>query len=318
MTNKTTRCAMTALTVLTVAALTACASAPDANARTLEVGKGKTYAMPSAAIAAAQPGDTIAIAPGEYFDCAVVSKDHLTIEGVGEGVTITDKVCQGKALLVTAGNDIVVRNLTLTRARVPDHNGAGIRAEGTNLTVDHVNFTNNENGILAADNEASTIRVINSNFNKNGKCEASCAHGIYIGHIKLVRVENSHFTATHEGHHIKSRALQTDVIGTTIEDGPTGDASYEVEVPNGGGLLMENNIIEKGPNCGNHGAAIVVGAEGITQRTPEIRISNTTFTNDFAGDVVFLRNLSATEANITGSHFKGHKVIPLEGDGHAG
>ena len=46
---------------------------------------------------------------------------------VGAKVVITDKACQGKALFVTVGEGITVRNLTLTRARVPDGNGAGIR-----------------------------------------------------------------------------------------------------------------------------------------------------------------------------------------------
>ena len=53
---------------------------------------------------------------------------------------LTDKTCQGKALLVIDGNNDAVRNLTLERARVPDGNGAGIRAEGGNLTVSGVAF----------------------------------------------------------------------------------------------------------------------------------------------------------------------------------
>ena len=57
----------------------------------------------------------------------------------------------GKALLITNGNNITIRNLTLQRARVPDQNGAGIRAQGNNLTIDHVRFLNNQDGILAAD-----------------------------------------------------------------------------------------------------------------------------------------------------------------------
>src|SRR5690349_20598790 len=52
-----------------------------AAAKTLEVGKQREFKTPSAAIAAAAPGDTIKIDPGEYFDCAVVNASRLTIEG---------------------------------------------------------------------------------------------------------------------------------------------------------------------------------------------------------------------------------------------
>jgi hypothetical protein len=100
-----------------------------AHARTLEVGENKDFKMPSAAAAVAKDGDHVTIQPGEYFDCAVWTASKLVIEGVDDPakVVITDKACQGKALFVTVGEGITVRNLTLTRARVPDGNGAGIR-----------------------------------------------------------------------------------------------------------------------------------------------------------------------------------------------
>ena len=105
-------------------------AAVPAHARTLEVGPGRPYAQPSEAAAAAKSGDTVAIAAGEYFDCAVWPQSSLVIEGdPGGGTVITDKTCQGKALFVIPGHDVTVRHLTLTRARVPDGNGAGIRAE---------------------------------------------------------------------------------------------------------------------------------------------------------------------------------------------
>ena len=40
------------------------------------------YAMPSQAIAAAHNGDTVRIHPGQYFDCAIVRQNDVTIEGV--------------------------------------------------------------------------------------------------------------------------------------------------------------------------------------------------------------------------------------------
>src|SRR6202035_4266239 len=101
------------------------ASSPG-GAATLEVGANRTYKTPAAAAAVAKTGDHIEIEPGTYFDCAVWRADDLVIEGTGPGVVITDKTCMGKGLFVVEGNNTTVRNLTLTRARVPNQNGAGI------------------------------------------------------------------------------------------------------------------------------------------------------------------------------------------------
>ncbi|HEY0206835.1 MAG TPA: right-handed parallel beta-helix repeat-containing protein [Acetobacteraceae bacterium] len=288
-----------------------------AHARTLEVGEGREFKLPSDAVKAARAGDTVQLQPGEYFDCATVPQAKLTIEGVGDAskVLITDKTCGGKALLITTGADITVRNLTLTRARVPDGNGAGIRSEGATLLVDGVRFINNENGILSG-TEGATIIVRNSYFERNGTCQRSCAHGIYIGHAKLLRVENSKFFDTRQGHHIKSRAERTEVVGCTLDDGEDGTASYMIEAPNGGSLIVRDSTLTKGPQSENHTGAIVIGTEGVTQPTREITITNNTFRN--AGDypTSFVWNLTATDAMLTGNRISG-QAKPLTGDGKA-
>jgi hypothetical protein len=289
------------------------ASAP-APAKTLLVGADQELKMPSAAAAIARADDKIIIEPGEYFDCAIWHANRLTIEGKGDGVIITDKACAGKGLFVIDGDDITVRNITFTRGRVPDGNGAGIRAEGANLRIEHSRFINNENGILANPSPKSTIFIIDSEFSRNGKCEAACSHGIYIGEAALLRVERSRFTETKAGHDIKSRAQRTELIDNEITDGEIGTSSYLVELPNGGSLVMTNNVLQKGPNSGNPATAISIGAEGVTHRTAELTISGNKFTNDQNRETVFVRNVTATEAVLTGNTFRG-KVVPLVGDG---
>lgn len=285
------------------------------HARTLEVGVGREFATPSAASKAARDGDRVMIQPGEYFDCTIWAARGLVVEGVGDAnkVVITDKACGGKALFITTGADITIRNLTLTRARVPDGNGAGIRGEGPSLTVDHVRFINNQNGILAGGDGGSLV-VTNSEFDRNGVCEAACSHGIYVGHLDSLRVEHSKFTDTRQGHHIKSRAARTEVVGNSIMDGPQGTASYLIETPNGGSLIVRDNTMEKGPQAENHGAAIMIGAEGVTQPTREITIENNTFRNDGDFNTVFVVNRTATEAMLRGNKLSG-AVKPLQGDG---
>jgi hypothetical protein len=295
-----------------------CLLVAGAQARDLEVGKDKEYKMPSDAIGAAKAGDTVKIYPGEYFDCATVRAKNLTIEGIGDAdkILMTDKACSGKGMLVITGNDVTVKNLTLTRARVPDGNGAGIRNEAPNLTVDHVLFVNNQNGILSTSQEPGIVTVLNSVFDRNGGCANSggCAHGLYVGVTNLLHVENSTFTGTKNGHHIKSRALRTEVIGCTITDGEEGTASYEVEVPIGGSLVVKNNTMEKGPEAENHSAMIIIGAEGVSQPTREITIENNTARNDGDFNTIFVKNITATDAILKGNKLSG-PIKPLDGDG---
>jgi hypothetical protein len=229
-------------------------------------------------------------------------------------VVLTDKTCGGKAILVVDQPNVTIRNLTLTRARVPDENGAGIRMEGGTLNVIGVRFINNQDGILTASSADWTLNVSDSLFDHNGTCKRACAHGIYAGTIGLLRVRNSIFRDTKEAHHIKSRALRTEITGCTIQDGPDGTASYLIEAPNGGGLVVRGNTMEKGPRATNTTAAIVIGSEGVSQPTPEIIVEDNDFTNDLGKQTIFVNNMSATEAVVRGNHLHG-KVQALEGDG---
>lgn len=289
-------------------------TARPAGSAVLEVGAGGTFKAPSEAAAAAKPGDVIRIHPGTYYDCAVWNAGDLAIEGTGPGVILTDKICQGKAIFVVDADDVRIAGITFARARSPDQNGAGIRVEGKNLSVENSRFVDNQEGILAGDNQESTITVRNSEFLHNGACIAECAHGIYVGHIKLLTVDHSRFLDTQTAHHIKSRASRTEIVDSRIEDGPTGTASYLVDLPNGGSLVMSGNTLEKGPQNGNHTAAISIGEEGVDRPTEDIVLMNNTFKND-GPPTAFVKNITATSAKLTGNVLKGPGITPLIGDG---
>jgi hypothetical protein len=279
---------------------------------TLEVGPGRKLTLPSQAAFLARNDDTVLIDPGDYNDCAVWRANRLTIAARAPGVVFSGKTCQGKAIFVIDGSEVTVRGITFTHAAVPDHNGAGIRAEGGNLTVEDSRFIDNEEGILAGGTPRVTIRVIRSEFRGNGTCIAACAHGIYVGGIALLDVEDSHFTDTHEGHDIKSRALRTVLRGNDISDGPTGHASYLVDVPNGGDLLMENNTLSKGPHTDNNTTAVAIGEEGARNPTDSLMIRANSFTNLLPQPTDFVHNLTQTPAELSDNRFVG-KVVPLEG-----
>jgi hypothetical protein len=287
-----------------------------ASARTLMVGPGERYLVPSEAANAAQDGDQVLIAAGVYNDCAVWRANGLTVAGTAPNaaVVIDGPTCQAKGLFVTQGNDIVVRNLTLKGARDGDHNGAGIRGEGNNLTVDGIKFLDNEEGILAGGSGSSKIVVENSSFLRNGVCNGACAHAIYVGPIALLHVEHSTFSDTFEGHHIKSRARRTEVLDCVIADTDEGTASFLIDIPNGGNLLVRDNTMQKGPKSQNHLAAIRIGEEGVTNPTDKIDVEDNKFRNSGDHPTAFVWNDTTTPAVLRDNHLAGD-TVPLHGPG---
>lgn len=296
--------------ILIVAMTSASAASPN---RTYSVGPQRDLKTPSAAAAMVMDGDVVIIDEGDYSDCAVWRANNLVIEGKGN-VTIRDKVCQDKAIFVTVGANITIRGIEFAHARSTTKNGAGIRGEGPNLTVENSRFSDNENGILTGVNPRSRIVIRNSIFTLNGKCDPDCAHGIYIGAVALLQITNSTFLQQYVGHHIKSRALRTEIIGNTIKDGPNGTASFSVDVPDGGSLILRANVIEKGPQAENHLAAVSIGEESKRNPTGELTIERNVFVNDIASSTTFVRNMTTTAAKLIGNKFTG-KVVPLSGSG---
>lgn len=282
----------------------------------LNVGPGRNLTKLSEAAALARTGDTVVVDAGTYQGCAVWPKgvDFLTIESAGGAAVVTGPSCDYKGLFVIKGDHITVRGITFTGAAAPHHNGAGIRAEGRDLNVESSQFIDNEEGILAAPNPDSTIVVRDSLFTGNGNCIEACAHGIYVGQIANLRIEHSRFFAQSTGHHVKSRAQRTELTGNTIEDGATGTASYLVDIPNGGALVMRNNSLEKGPLSDNPVVAVILGEEGVSNNTSEIVIESNFFKSDLARETLFVSNQTQTAAVLRGNVLTG-QVKPLEGPG---
>ena len=295
--------------VLATALLVTFLGATSTSAAVLMVGGGAGLKMPSDAAKIAHDGDTIVIAPGKYVDCAIWSQNNLTIESSGKGVVITSKSCGGKGIFVIKGNDTTVSGITFSNAKVPDMNGAGIREAGKNLTVINSTFSKNQMGILSNPSPDSTIIIRDSTFTQNGTCFPNCPanifmHALYIGKAALLQVENSTFSDQHDGHYIKSRASRTEVINSTIKDGPNGTGSYEIDIPNGGSVLIQGNTLEKGAKSENANA-ISIGEEGVTNPTPDITIKDNKYTNDSGRQSTFVRNSTSTTPVLSGNTMLG-------------
>lgn len=216
----------------------------------LWVGAGKSFARVSDAIAAAKSGDTIYVMAGTYAnDFATISKD-LKIVGVGGKAhfTATQQIGNGKGIFITRA-DVTFENVEFSGAKVKDKNGAGIRYESGDLVIKNAYFHDNQNGILAANNKSGTITIENSEFARNGAGDGQ-THGIYINEIARLTVIDSYFHDTKVGHHIKSRAAFTEVRDSRLDDG-SGNSSYSIDLPNGGGATIVGNMLIQGANAGN-------------------------------------------------------------------
>jgi hypothetical protein len=264
----------------------------------------------------AREGDSVLIAAGSYTDCAVWRAPRLTIAAEGGTVVLSGPVCAGKALFVTAAPELTISGITFRGATAASGNGAGIRAEGGALTIRRSRFEGNENGILTANAPDATLLIEDSVFLGNGALRdgQDCAHGVYAGRLGALVIRRSRFEATRVCHHVKSRAARTEVVDSQILDTPEGNASYLVDVPNGGDLLLRGNLLRKGPRSGNPGTAIAIGFEGVTQPTASLRILDNRFENLLAQSTAFVRNRSTVAAELAGNALSG-RVVALEGPG---
>ncbi|HEU4662780.1 MAG TPA: hypothetical protein VFS55_01985 [Dokdonella sp.] len=284
--------------------------APASRAATLEVGPGHAFAAPCAAIAAAAAGDTILIdAAGSYAgDVCAWSKDGLTLRGVNgrPRVDANGASAQGKAIWVVAGDDTTIENIELSGCHVPDMNGAGIRQEGANLTLRHAYFHDNENGILAGENTASTITIEYSEFARNGAGDGY-SHNLYIGHVaRLVfRWNWSHDAVV--GHLLKSRAARNDILYNRLT-GEAGSESYEINLPNGGLSYVIGNLVQQ-PATTQNGAMLDYLSEGAGANTDfRLFVVNNTFVND-RGSGTFLQVGGTTPALARNNLFVGGGTI---------
>ena len=280
--------------------------------RVLTVGNGKSYATPSAAAAIAASGDVIEIDAGVYQNDVVVwRQNRLTLRGVGgrahvQGTQVIPYMPgvdtqNGMGIWVTNGSGIVVENIEFSGARVTDKNGAGIRANGNGLTVCNGYFHDNENGILGG---AGEVLIEYSEFNQNGFGDGY-THNLYIdGAVTRFVFRHNYTHRARIGHELKSRAVENHILYNRLMN-EDGNASYTIDIPNGGLTYIVGNLVQQGPNTDNS-TVINYGSEGLLAgRTHKLYLINNTLVNDRSGGI-FINAASGTSAiQLTNNLFVG-------------
>ena len=282
-----------------------------------QVGATQTYTMLSQINNLVQDGDTIYIDGGIYANDATkwINK-NLKFIGLGTGADRTilqynGDIPNGKGIFVfeTPGSsdNTYLENIVFDGAQVSDANGAngaGIRYQANNLTVNNCKFMNCQNGILEGHGSVTTSNVIitNSEFENNGyqlqndPTYSGYEHHIYISaSTDTLLVENCYFHHPRgQANSLKTRAQRSYILYNLIDEEATGYGSWEINIAQGGLNIIIGNIIIQGSAGANHG---IIGYDAATNPLEDFYFVNNTVINQYAGNIKYFNTVPASGIN---------------------
>jgi hypothetical protein len=273
-------------------------------ATTWNVGATRTYTLPSQVKNLVQDGDTVFFDGGVYLnDPMKWVKKNLVLRGLGTGNNRAKMewnagdIPNGKGIWVFEQPGIsdspTIENIIFDGARVSDAdggNGAGIRYQSKNLTIDNCKFVNCQNGILEGiePTKTSNIIITNTEFYNNGYEVTGSGYSGYEHHIYIsdaadtLIVKNCYFHDPRgEANSLKTRAQRSWILNNVIDEGQ-GQGSWELDIAQGGLTIAIGNTIIQGPNSINHG---IIDYGATTNALNDFYFINNTVINKFAGNV---------------------------------
>lgn len=279
------------------------------------VGQGETYPTPNALYNAQvlAAGDTILINAEDYNGTDAVAvwlEDDLVIKGVGgtPHLIADGAYIWGKGIWVLFGNNITVENFEFSGASVPDNNGAGIRLDGSGMTIRHCYFHNNENGILTSSPYSGDILIEYTEFAYNGFGDGQ-SHNLYINHVNKLTFRYNYSHHANIGHNLKSRAAENIIVYNRIMDEATGNSSRLIDLSNGGKSTIMGNILMQGPVAENNNL-IGYGLEGLTKPVNELYVYNNSMVNKRTASCIFVAIQTQTPvAEVVNNIFAGTGTI---------
>ena len=139
-----------------------------ASAADLTVGRGGTYPTIHQAVSAANPGDTIIVAPGTYVENVLVNKPLTIRSSQGAPLTTIQAAVPGKDVFLLTGTDIRVNGFTI----VGQMGGSGVKLDHASQCVVTNNLVyGNVRGVYLYSTTRS--EVSNNNVSNNG-------YGVYL------------------------------------------------------------------------------------------------------------------------------------------
>ncbi len=137
--------------------------------------------------------------------------------------------------------------------------------------------------------ECAELVVEDSEFGLAPRIEGGLHHLLYVGRIGRFTLRGSRFYSGFEGHLVKSRARESRIAYNLIYDGEDGEASYEIDLPNGGLACVRGNLLGKSARAQNL-ALLAYGAEGNAHPQSRLRFEGNHAFSDNAQPVYFVRH----------------------------
>lgn len=280
------------------------------------VGATRTYTLPSQVKNLVHDGDTIYIDGGIYAnDATIWTHNNLKFIGLGRGTNrsilqYSGDIPNGKGIFVFASPGVCdnpyLENLVFDGAQVSDAdggNGAGIRFQAYNLTVNKCKFMNCQNGILEgnASVTGSNVIILNSEFQNNGYQLPNSSLSGYEHHIYISASTDSLLVTNCWFHHprgqansLKTRAQRSFILYNLIDEEATGYGSWELNIAQGGLNIVIGNIIIQGPAGANHG---IVGYDAAINTLEDFYFVNNTVINQYVGNIRYFNIAPASGIN---------------------
>ncbi len=289
----------------------------NANASVWNIGATRTYTLPSQIKALVGDGDTIYIDGGVYSNDAT-KWNNKNLKFIGLGTTVnrtilryTGDIPNGKGIFVfdlpgTTDNPYL-ENIVFDGAQVSDANGgngAGIRFQANNITINNCKFVNCQNGILEGNGNVTTSNVIimNSEFQNNGyqlpndPTYSGYEHHIYIStSADTLLVKNCYFHQPRgQANSLKTRAQRSFILYNLIDEEAGGYGSWEINIAEGGLNIIMGNVIIQGTSGANHG---IISYDATTNAFQDFYFVNNTVINKFVGNSRYFNTFPAIGIN---------------------
>ncbi len=145
-----------------------------ANAATLNVGKGETYATIQSGIEAANTGDVISVSEGVYEENVILKKNGISIIGKNREKTVIDGKKTGTVVKIDQANNVKISGFTI-------RNSGGSGKEDAGVTIYSAKNNAVENNIFVDNIAGIAIYSVSSNNIISGNDITSSAnYGIFI------------------------------------------------------------------------------------------------------------------------------------------